>query len=200
MSSKRLWVLLVSIGAFTPVIPGCGDERFPYRCGAHPPAEDHCLRESSESQAGGAALRADGGAVSATSPDAAQAPEPDRSDAGSGDPPPNDFTTGPRCAGPMRYFAPGCPGVAWVGNPDHFAVQISPGCYRPCTRAHDAICERGTRCGRAAFAAMGCSGSSCSPVCAETWLCLPLDRFERDAGFEDDAGLSEDLEEDAGWR
>ena len=75
-------------------------------------------------RAGHRAVDLDGGRVSTSAPDAS--PE-DRADAGTSasDPKPNDDPPGPQCAGPTRYFAPGCPGVAWEGHPEYVAVQIS---------------------------------------------------------------------------
>ena len=194
MWSIRLWMLLVSVSALAGSLSGCDDEQFPERCGR--PSE--CRRDFVAARAGRAALERDGGssevsARDASVPDASEA----RADAGSREPAPDDFTAEPQCPGPTRYFAPGCPGVAWAGSPEHYALQISPGCYRPCMNARDPICGQGTRCGRAAFAATACNGRSCAPVCAETWLCLTLDRFPGEVGFNDwDAGVSE---EDAGW-
>ena len=197
MLSSRLWVLLLSISALV----SCGDEEFPHRCGARSEAEDRCLDDSVKVRAGRAAVDQDAGSVTASEPPPdASSPDAARADAGESDAKPDELEAGPRCTGPTRHFAPSCPGVAWQGSPEHFAVQIAPGCYRPCTTSRDAICGQGTRCGRAAFAATACNGGSCTQVCAETWLCLSLDRFPSDVGWEEDAGSDNDDGSDAGWR
>ena len=195
MFSARLWMFLVSISALVCPLLGCEDEQLPHRCGPRSEVEDRCLEDPVEARAGRGAVDLDGGRVPTTASDAS--PE-DRADSGTSAsvPKPNDDPAGPQCAGPTRYFAPSCPGVAWEGHPEYFAVQISPGCYRPCASARDAICGQGTRCGRAAFASTACNGRSCAPVCAETWLCLSSERFPREGGVDEDAGVSED---DAGW-
>ena len=194
MSSNRLWALLFSVSA---LVTGCGDEELPQRCGQQSEDKDRCREDAGEppvEQDAGSAVTS---APDASPPDAAP-PAPARADAGESDPEPDDFRPGQQCTGPNRYFAPGCQSVTWQGSPESFAVQIAPGCYRPCTTARDAICGPGTRCGRAAFASTACNGSSCTQVCAETWLCLTLDRFPSDIGWEADAGVDDDT--DAGWR
>lgn len=199
MLSSRLWALVFSISALVSALPGCEDEELRSRCGPRSEAESRCQEDASieepmEALAGRGAADLD----ASRTPDASL-PDASRADAGDSDPKPDDFETAPQCAGPTRYFAPGCPRVAWQGSPEHFAVQIAPGCYRPCTTARDEICSPGTRCGRAAFGATSCSGSSCAPVCAETWLCLSLDRFPRENNWDEDAGV-DISDEDAGWR
>lgn len=184
----RLWMFLLSVSALAAMLSACDEDALPHRCGPIP--KMGCQKDWIEELSGNAAASQDAGTITVTKPE---------QDSGTRDASQeqDDFMADEQCGAPNRFFAPGCAHVSWTGSPDVDAVQIAPGCYRPCARSYDPICGYGTRCGRVAFGAKACHDLDCTTVCAETWVCLSLDRFVMtDFGIDEDAGVRD---EDAGW-
>ena len=177
-SSAR--VSSVVIAAVLSLI-GCGaEEELPHRCGAKLP-DGPCQTHLRDDIAGSSA---------APPPDAGNSRRSERHDAAT---PQDDFVSTPQCRASTFFFSPAC--ALRSVNPELFPTQITPGCYRPCMQPRDTICASGTRCGRAGIAPRVCSGTSCTSICAEAWLCLPSNYFSSEA---DDAGIDSWTDSDAG--
>lgn len=202
MSLQRaLCLWSVVIAGFLPLISCGAEEELPQRCGPKVPGEA-CQTHLPDDVAGSSAAPRDAGVSKATKPAAeTDARRSQRQDAAA--PADDGFVSPAQCRAPTFFFSPACASRSF--NPEFAATQITPGCYRPCMRAGDAICNNGTRCGRAGIAPRVCSGTTCTSICAEAWLCLPSNFFPQDgdAGAvswpDSDAGpLDPPLDEDGG--
>lgn len=166
---------------------GCGaEEELPHRCGAKLPGRP-CQTHLRNDVAGSSA---------APAPDAGNPRRSERQDTATPQDaatPRDEFVSGSQCRAPTFFFSPAC--ARRSVNPELFPTWITPGCYRPCRQPRDTICASGTRCGRAGIAPRVCSGTSCTSICAEAWLCLPVDDFSSEGG---DAGIDTWIDSDAG--
>jgi hypothetical protein len=198
MSLRRMFsavcVLSVVIAGFLP-LAGCADEdALLQRCAPSLTGKSCQARLPNDMAGDSGMLARDGGGLDASAPAAeTDSRRSELQDAGAARP--DEFPKTPQCAAPARFFSPAC--ASWSIDPENFPARITPGCYRPCTRPRDATCGSGSRCGRASIAPLLCSGSTCTSICAEVWLCLPHSLFQP-ALREDDAGAASWTDYDAG--